>query len=280
MNARRPSLVIATIVALLALPAAGWAAEDVSIQSGAGGQQLVIKGSDGGDHVTIGLDSSGSDFVLNGYFPGSVPGSCQAEKPQKKLLCRTAGITEVLVDLGAANDKLEILDPLPSTVIAHLGSGNDRMSGNGEPDTCYMDGGAKKQCLLGGGDDTCIGGPGRGDCYGGPGNDSYAAMANPDGFWGGQGADVCRMGPGNDECYGDAGNDLCSMGGGNDLCQGGPGDDVCRGGGGNDACEGEGGNDTLIGGPGIDRILGGAGRDSCDAGPGPAHVRSCESGPG
>ena len=144
---------------------------------------------------------------------------------------------------GAASDFVEVADPLPIPVTAHLGASSDKFIGNDEPDTCYPEGTARNRCIGRDGNDICITGQKNSDCVGGPGDDYCKTGAGSDGCWGGPGDDVCYMGPGNDGCHG------------------GPG------------------NDRLYGGPGEDQLYGGGGFDYCDGGPGWGQSHGCEAGP-
>ena len=62
----------------------------------------------------------------------------------------------MVVEMGPANDKVEVLDPLPVPLTAHLGGGSDKLIGNAEPDTCYPQGTRRNRCIGGGGNDVCI----------------------------------------------------------------------------------------------------------------------------
>jgi Ca2+-binding RTX toxin-like protein len=157
--------------------------------------------------------------------------------------CGLAEASSVVVEMGPADDKVEVLDPLPVPLTAYLGTGSDKLIGNSEADTCYPQGTARNRCIGGGGNDICI-----------------AAPVNTD-------------------CVGEGGDDYCKMGSGSDGCWGGPGDDVCLMGSGQDGCHGEAGNDRLFGGPSPDQLYGGSGYDYCDGGPGVGQSHECEAGP-
>ena len=110
-----------------------------------------------------------------------------------------------MIEMGPANDKVEVLDPLPVPLTAYLGSGSDKLIGNAEPDTCYPQGTPRNRCIGGGGNDVCIAGPVNTDCLGDAGNDYCKTSSGSDGCWGGAGDDVCLMGRGQDGCHGEAG---------------------------------------------------------------------------
>jgi Ca2+-binding RTX toxin-like protein len=204
--------------------------------------RIVIFGAASGSHLT--LTTSGSNIVVKGYMSPAKPSGCRFTRYRRAAVCSTAGTAAIEVDMGPSDDKVEVLDPLPFPLTAHLGAGSDKFIGNDEPDTCYPEGSISNGCVGGGGNDTCITGPKNTECFGGPGND------------------FCRAGAGSDGCWGGPGNDVCYMGPGEDGCHGGPG------------------NDRLFGGPGADQLYGGPGFDYCDGGPGIGKSHECEAGPG
>ncbi len=185
---------------------------------------------------------SGGALLIQGYLARRSQLGCDAG--HHRLRCPLTNVTEVEVDMGPSDDKVEVVDPLPVPLTVRLGAGSDKFIGNGEPDTCYPEGSNANGCFGGGGNDRCIVTGGNSECYGGPGND------------------FCQGGPGSDGCWGGAGDDVCFMGAGDDGCHGGPG------------------NDHLYGGPGADQLYGGPGNDYCDGGPGVGRSHECEAGPG
>jgi Ca2+-binding RTX toxin-like protein len=208
------------IVALIALAffAAHTAAEG----------QIVITGADSGSHLR--LTVNGDNIVVDGYLaPGDQTG-CRITDPRTSAVCPTAGVSSIMVEMGPAGDKVEVLDPLPIPLTTYLGLGSDKLIANGEPDTCYPEGTRRNRCIGGGGDDICITGPRNSDCVGGPGNDYCDHSTGSDGCWGGPGDDVCYMGPGKDGCHGEGGDDRLYEGSGTGKLYGGPGHDFCHGG--------------------------------------------------
>jgi Ca2+-binding RTX toxin-like protein len=182
--------------------------------------------------------------VVDGHLNHARQVGCSHLRGQHALSCPLAGVDRIEVDMGPADDKVEVLDRLPIPLTAHLGAGSDKLIGNGERDTCYPEGTKRNRCIGGGGNDVCITGQRNSDCVGGPGDDYCKHGAGSDGCWGGPGNDVCYMGPGQDGCHG------------------------------------EGGDDRLYGGAGADQLYGGSGRDYCDGGPGVGRSHECETGPG
>jgi len=228
----RASTILAAATALFLLLAAG----PVSSQS-----RIVIRGAATGTHLR--LDVRGGNLTVEGQMAESSLG-CRRTQGHRVATCPLDDVGAVEVDASSAEDKVEVLSRLPVPLTVYLGSGSDKMIGNGEPDTCYPEGTARNRCIGGGGNDVCISGPVNTDCVGGPGDDYCEADDGSDGCWGGPGRDVCYMGAGQDGCHG------------------------------------EGGNDRLFGGQGADQLYGGPGEDYCDGGPGVGRSHECEAGPG
>jgi hypothetical protein len=201
----------------------------------------VIRGADSGSHLR--LEVSGSRLLVRGRLAHVRQIGCRSHR-HGIASCRLADVGSVVIETGPASDKVEVLDYLPIPLTAYLGTGSDKLIGNGEADTCYPQGTRRNRCV------------------------------------GGPGTDVCIAMPVNTDCVGGAGNDYCRMSSGSDGCWGGPGRDTCLMGRGDDGCHGEGGDDRLYGGPGADQLYGGPGFDHCDDGPGRGHSHECETGPG
>jgi hypothetical protein len=202
---------------------------------------ILIRSADSGSHLR--LTVSGGQLLVNGQLTVERPAGCRLARGYEGASCRLAEASSVVVEMGAANDKIEVLDPLPVPLTAYLGSGSDKLIGNSEADTCYPQGSPRNRCIGDGGDDTCISGPDNTDCVGGPGDDYCKTSNGSDGCWGGPGRDECLMGVGQDGCHG------------------------------------EGGTDRLYGGAGNDQLYGGNGSDYCDGGPDKGQSHECEAGP-
>ncbi len=202
---------------------------------------IVIYGAPSGSHLT--LTTSGDKVVVQGIMAGRSPQGCHISQNRMRAVCRAAGASMIEINMGPSGDFVEIADPMPLPVVAHLGDGSDKMIGNSEPDTCYSEGARRNRCIGRGGDDVCLTGVQNSDCVGGPGNDYCETQNGSDGCWGGPGNDICKMGPGMDGCHGDAGND------------------------------------RLFGGANPDQLYGGAGYDYCDGGPGRGKSHGCDAGP-
>ncbi|HWA55382.1 MAG TPA: calcium-binding protein [Solirubrobacterales bacterium] len=199
---------------------------------------IVLRGPTSETHLRLSV--SGSSLLVTGPLSGASEG-CSVRHGAATCSLAHAGAIEV--DTGPADDKVEVLDPLPVPLTAYLGAGSDKFIGNAEPDTCYPQGTPRNRCIGEGGDDVCISAPVNTDCVGGAGDD------------------YCRTGSGSDGCWGGPGNDVCFMGAGQD------------------GCHGEGGNDRLFGGPGADQLYGGPGTDYCDGEPGLGKTLECELRP-
>ena len=202
--------------------------------------EIVIRGPASSSHLRLAV--SGDAIVVDGHL--SRGGQVGCIHGRHDLRCPLAGVGRIEVEMGPEADKVEVLDPLPVPLTAHLGAGSDKLIGNGEPDICYSEGTKRNRCIGGQGNDVCVTGERNSDCVGGAGND------------------YCRTGTGSDGCWGGRGNDVCYMGPGQDGCHGGPG------------------NDRLYGGPSPDQLYGGSGHDYCDGSPGAGRSHGCEAGPG
>ena len=202
---------------------------------------ILIRGADSGTHLR--LTVSGGELLVNGHLTAEGPSGCRVADGYGAASCRLAEASSVIVEMGSANDKVTVGDPLPVPLTAYLGSGSDKLIGNAEADTCYPQGSPRNRCIGNGGDDICISGPDNTDCVGG------------------------------------GGDDYCKTGNGSDGCWGGPGQDECLMGGGHDGCHGEGGNDRLFGGADSDQLYGGNGSDYCDGGLNAGQSHECELGP-
>lgn len=213
---------------LLALPSAA---------SPAG--RIVVEGAASGSHLT--LSRSGSGIVVEGVMARAQ--GCRFTPARQAAVCAIAGATAIELDMGPNGDLVEVLDRMPFTLTAHLGSGEDKFIGNGEKDVCYPEGSRRNRCIGEGGNDVCVTGARNSDCVGGGGEDYCRASTGSDGCWGGPGDDVCYMGPGQDGCHG------------------------------------EGGDDRLFGEQDPDQLYGGEGFDYCDGGPGVGYSHECEAGP-
>lgn len=218
------------VLALLLIPA-------TAIPAG----QIVLYGAPGGSHLTLTVE--GNAIVAKGAMADAAPQGCRLSGNRLRAVCPLTGAGSVELIMGPSGDFVEVADPLPISLTAHLGSGSDKFIGNAERDTCLSEGARRNRCVGGPGDDVCITGLRNSDCVGGPGNDYCRHQFGSDGCWGGPGDDVCVMGPGQDGCHGEAGND------------------------------------RLYGGASADRLYGGAGFDYCDGGPGRGKSQSCDAGP-
>jgi Ca2+-binding RTX toxin-like protein len=218
-------------IALLALP---------SVAAPAG--RIVVFGTASGSHLK--LTKSGGNVVVAGSMASARPRGCSFTAGRRLAVCPAAGVGGIEIEMGDSNDFVEVLDPMPFTLTAHLGGGEDKFIGNDEKDRCFPEGSRRNRCIGEGGDDVCITGSRNSDCVGGEGDDYCRASTGSDGCWGGPGDDVCYMGPGQDGCHGEAGDD------------------------------------RLFGELDPDQLYGGEGFDYCDGGPGMGYSRACEAGPG
>jgi hypothetical protein len=224
-------IVGATVLVLLSLPSVASPAERIVVFGTASGSHLQVSKSDG-------------NIVVEGTMASAQPQGCSLTAGRHVAVCPIAGAGGIEIDMGAGNDMVQVLDPLPFTLTTHLGDGEDKFIGNAEKDVCFPEGSRRNRCIGEGGDDVCITGSLNSDCVGGSGDDYCRTSRGSDGCWGGPGDDVCYMGPGQDGCHGEAGND------------------------------------RLYGELDPDQLYGGEGFDYCDGGPGMGYSRACEVGPG
>ena len=204
-------------------------------------ESIVIRGADSGSHLRLSV--RGSHLFVNGPMQHSRLLGCRLASGRSTAACRLAESGSIVIEMGASDDKVEVLDQLPVPLTVYLGSGSDKFIGNAEKDICYPQGSSRNRCIGNGGNDVCISGPRNTDCVGGPGGDYCETSNGSDGCWGGSGRDVCVMGAGQDGCHGD------------------------------------GGNNRLLGGSHPDQLYGGQGFDYCDGGEGVGRSHACESGP-
>jgi RTX calcium-binding nonapeptide repeat (4 copies) len=222
---------VLTALALLAIPG-----------TAAPAGRIVIEGSPAGSHLR--LSTEGPNLLVSGAMEREEPPrGCRFTHGHDAATCPLAGVGGIELSMGNHGDYVEVRDPLPVSLTAHLGSGEDKLVGNDEPDLCYPEGSRRNRCVGEGGDDVCVTGSQNSDCVGGDGDDYCRTSAGSDGCWGGDGDDVCYMGPGQDGCHGEAGDD------------------------------------RLYGEHDPDQLYGGEGFDYCDGGPGKGQSRTCEAGP-
>ena len=194
-------------------------------------------------------------------------------------------VTQISIDVGNGNDRVEISDAVVIDAVIVGGRGNDWLRGGGGNDTIsgnagndHVDGGLGNDLLngdagndkvVGGdGDDELHGGAGQDGLWGGAGNDSLFGEAGHDRLSGGDGNDSLSGGFGKDILWGDAGDDTLHGDADHDLLHGGVGNDFVYGDAGHDELWGEAGDDWLEGGDGNDQIRGGVGDDKLKGGAG------------
>jgi Ca2+-binding RTX toxin-like protein len=169
---------------------------------------------------------------------------------------------------------------LTSTVeVLYGGSGNDRITGNSQPNQIHGMGG--NDTILSGdgndlvsgddGSDSLAGGDGSDNIHGGAGRDAIDGDEAADSLIGGEGDDVVRGGAGDDLIGNPShwsetdnlGNDELHGGDGNDRLHGSNGDErnVLYGDAGDDTCIAGDASTTLLGGEGNDALAGGAAAD-------------------
>jgi hypothetical protein len=196
----------------------------IAVDSAAPEGRIVIRGAESGTHLRLSV--SGANLLVSGPMADATEG-CRFIRSQAEASCPLADAGSIEIETGPAGDKITVLDRLPLPLTAYLGSGSDKLVGNGEPDTCYPQGTPRNRCIGEGGNDVCISAPINTDCVGGPGDDYCKTSDGSDGCWGGPGDDTCLMGGGRDGCHGEGGNDRLYGGRGDDQLYGGEGSDHC-----------------------------------------------------
>jgi Ca2+-binding RTX toxin-like protein len=219
--------------------------------------ELVVRGTDEDDTVTIIDDGSVLDLTING------------ETQQFD----TADFTRIRLLTFRGDDSVDA-SGTAVPVFARLFGGNDSFIGGSAKD--QVQGGGGRDTLLGNdGDDLLSSGSGSDLIEGHAGNDRLRAGNGTDSVFGGTGIDTLSGGGGrdmldggldNDSLTGGSGVDSLTGGEGDDTLLGGPGGDVLDGGAGNDIVDGENGEDSLNGGDGRDIVIGGLRRDELSGG--------------
>jgi Ca2+-binding RTX toxin-like protein len=257
--ARSPFLSIALLLALPGLAHAGGAA---SIQ----GDTLVVSGTEGVDYVGVQVYPPtgelevmqlGLDASLGPQIAGA---GCKREDRTRttgrtSIWCQPAGVTKVVVTLGAGNDQYAGLLPpgSPITRTVDVGAGDDIVHEN-------YGGGTFR---LGDGDDEAYArGPATFDA--GAGDDTLLCQErNAETRL--KAAFVLDGGLGEDRICGGLKDDRIDGGAADDKIFAGEGDDRIEGGSGDDQIEGGDDDDRIDAGRGEDEVEGGAGRDTIRA---------------
>ncbi len=74
---------------------------------------------------------SGDSLVVHGFMSPAQSAGCRFSR-HSDAVCPLAGVSSVEVDMGPADDKVEVLDRLPIPLTTFLGKGSDKLIGNGE----------------------------------------------------------------------------------------------------------------------------------------------------
>jgi Ca2+-binding RTX toxin-like protein len=237
----RIALPAAIAAALLVVPALAQA----KVSSSLSGSLLTVRGSKGGDHITVVCRNS--VVKVNGKDPRTGAIACSK-------------VSEVDVVAGSGNDRVDLTGVGPDSGFGQrnlpggFGNGTGAAADLGDGSDRYRGGSSAFNLVLGGsGDDLTTGGRFRDSLQGGSGDDSAAA---------GAGRDILLGNSGNDKLNGGADDDLLSGNAGNDVLIGAAGTDLLGGGSGVDRMFGGPGPDQLIGGPGKDRLNGGPGNNT------------------
>jgi hypothetical protein len=97
------------------------------------GGRIVIQGASSGSHLRLSV--SGDDLVVSGAMARGQPLGCAFTHGRNLASCPLDGVGSIEVVMGPADDKVEVLEPLPAPLTTRLGAGSDKFVGNAEPDT-------------------------------------------------------------------------------------------------------------------------------------------------
>lgn len=157
--------------------------EDRDAAAGVVNGELIVVGTDGGDHLTVGRHGSRLIVRANGEEIG-------------RFDVAAVGVG-IVVDARGGDDLVLILPMVAFATEIHGGAGDDLLSG-------------------GGGNDRIFGGEGNDLIFGHAGDDHLDGGDGDDWLFGGQGADVLRGGLGDDWLFGGPGHDDLDGGVGDD----------------------------------------------------------------
>jgi serralysin len=212
----------------------------------------------GGLTITA-VSSAGQSYTLQTYGSGGYDLALPAGGYTVTFSGSTIATSSAHVDIGAANVKLDLIDPAPAgpppvpTVNQIGGASADNLVG-------VM--GADNHIRGADGADTIVGADRFNDINGNKGDDSIVGHSQV-GDWllGGQGNDQidASASTGHNFLTGNLGADTVTGGNYGDTLRGGQGDDVVRGGSGADLIYGDLGVNTIAGGAGADTFHSGVG---------------------
>ena len=242
--------------------------------------EIVLRGSDGDDRLSVGALAGGFDGPITIDMkegddwvdlsrldlPAVVNGSAGNDT-------LTAGTAADTLNGGGGHDEL---DGGPGDDQLNGNRGNDRLLGQADNDR-LLGGGGRDTLLAGsghnrmrghGGADLLVGGSGSDWIDGGSGPDRINGRGSDDRLHGGAGADQILGGAGRDSVRGGSGDDTLRGHSGADSLFGDSGNDRIIGVSGTNFLSGDSGDDALFGGTGRDLVIGGTGRDRLNGGPG------------
>ena len=91
-----------------------------------------------GSHLTV--TTRASKIIIKGKMAHAKPRGCHLSADRMRAVCPLAGAAAIELDMGPAGDFVEIADPLPFPVIAHLGMGSDKLFGRLAPQPLHRPG--------------------------------------------------------------------------------------------------------------------------------------------
>jgi Ca2+-binding RTX toxin-like protein len=190
---------LAVTAALAIVAPAGGASTGVTLSSGATAHraqasalQLNITGSPQADEISIGLDSTQTQFLITSRNPiTAVPTQCSSISTNQ-ISCPTSQFVSFTASLGIGRDSFSVGPSVHIPVSLSGGLGPDRLRGGSGADT--LNGGAGNDRLFGeNGNDALIGGKGNDKLSGGKGNDTLKGGKGADRLFGGPGRNVVKQ---------------------------------------------------------------------------------------
>jgi Ca2+-binding RTX toxin-like protein len=288
-------LVLTVAAALLGLPGAASAFQNVTLENGGTTLHIVGDAGKATDLVTIKYDLATNEYVLTHDILTAPPG-CRFEgkgPPYKLLRCPAQGIAFIVVETGTEADRFAMADMVATNllksgiwyppdlleVIVNMGPGNDKYEETSiqPPALPPAEMVAKRSIDMGGGNDGAAVGPGTNTIVFGDGSAKLATAEGTNTITAGSGnsrielgggANAVTLGDGDSQVTAAGGTNSASFGAGASRFTGGPGADFATFGAGTAIFTGNGGDDRAIFGPGVNRFFGGPGADTTSLGPG------------
>src|SRR3954468_4202141 len=241
----RGALVVTSLAAALLWVGASDASAATVVVAG---NTVAVSGGEEANAIEVGRDGAGRALVSDSAGLTLGAGCAVSSFDPNTATCGDSSTTVVAAALGGGVDSFKMTDQFSpngyTQVSVDGGAGNDKLQGapTGLPNT-----------LVGGsGDDSLFGGNFDDNLDGGDDGDTLMSDGGNDTVHGGNGDDTVNGSSGDDSVYGDAGNDSVSGDTDNDTVDGGSGQDVLSGDGngpypGNDTIDAQDGERDTVG---------------------------------